>query len=80
MPATVLEFLPRGTGKTALQWHHLKRHSHLLGLPILCVGCKRPHATPPTLGKCPCGGYLFGIGSAAQPQLPLSLDFHGGEV
>lgn len=79
MPATILEFASRRGGKTALQWHVLKQHSHLLGMPIVCATCERPHQVPPTFGRCGCGSYCFAVHSAQQPQLPLALDFHGGE-
>lgn len=81
MAATVLPFRAgyRG-GKTALQWHQLKTLSAATGRPIVCAKCARPHQAAPPLGKCGCGGYLFGIPAAgADPQLALELDFHGGE-
>lgn len=78
MAATVLEFTRRGM--TALQWHVLKRHAHLLGLPILCLRCSRPHEAPPQFGRCTCGSYTFAVEGPKQPQLPLALDFHAGEV
>jgi hypothetical protein len=58
-------------GKTALMWHHLRQESKAVGRPIECVACHKPHAGPPALGRCVCGGYLFGI--RASGQLPFDL-------
>lgn len=78
MAAAVLEFLPRGSGKSALQWHVLMRESRAAGRPIVCVECRRPHEGPPKFGRCACGSYAYGIKTAAAQQ--PALDFHGGEA
>lgn len=64
----------RRSGKTALAWLWLKMRGKELGLPIECADCRQPHDTPPALGRCPCGSYLFGVGYKDSGQ--AALDFH----
>lgn len=79
MPAVVLEFASRCGGKSALMWHRLAQESKASGRPIRCVVCLRPHTGPPRFGKCPCGGYAFGVHAQLDTQQQLELDMHAGE-
>lgn len=67
----------RRSGKTALQWLWLRARAREVDRPIECITCERVYVTPPHLGCCVCGSYLFGVrlATVAQP----ALDFHAGE-
>jgi hypothetical protein len=83
MAAAVLPFRAQRAGKTALQWHVLRRESHAAGLPIECARCERPHQAPPALGRCSCGNFTFTVRvqpNAGQLPLGLELDVHAGEA
>lgn len=58
-PRKVVPF-PTPAARTALQWHQLRLEASTRGLPIECQVCEQPYETPPALGRCDCGSYLFG--------------------